>query len=200
MNKKPYSSAIKKTPFKYTIAKKIANLMLKGKDRAEVYEECFNNNYIEIESIERRREITNVIYERLLGLDTFLLDQFVNGDVETSKFILVYAIAKNDSLFFDFMFEVYREALIGLKNYISVDDFDNFFDSKKENDPIVASWGKFTLDALCKGYRNILADSGLCSRVKRNMQANKLMIHPAVEDHIKLIGDVDYLKALLGAE
>ena len=28
MNKKPYSSAIKKTPFKYTIAKKIAKLML----------------------------------------------------------------------------------------------------------------------------------------------------------------------------
>lgn len=41
MNKKPYSSAIKKTPFKYTIAKKIAKLILDGLDRNEVYEKCW---------------------------------------------------------------------------------------------------------------------------------------------------------------
>ena len=107
--------------------------MLKGLDRNEVYNECYNNNYIEIDSIERRREVTNVIYERLVKLDQFLLDYFVNGDVETSKFILVYAIAKTDSLFLDFLFEVYREALVGRKDYITVDDFDNFFEIKKEN-------------------------------------------------------------------
>ncbi len=61
MNKKPYSSAIKKTPFKYTISKKIAKLMLDGMDRNEVYKKCFDENYIEIDSVERRREITNVI-------------------------------------------------------------------------------------------------------------------------------------------
>ena len=32
-----------------------------------------------------------------------LLSQFYNGDVATSKFILAYAIAKTDTLFFDFM-------------------------------------------------------------------------------------------------
>lgn len=71
MNRKPYSSAIKKTPFKYPIAKKIAKLMLDGLDREEVYKECFENNYIEIESLDRRREITNVLYGRLITLDFF---------------------------------------------------------------------------------------------------------------------------------
>ena len=71
MNRKPYSSAIKKTPFKYPIAKKIAKLMLDGLDRNEVYEKCFSENYIEIESEQRRREITNVIYDRLCVLDSF---------------------------------------------------------------------------------------------------------------------------------
>lgn len=37
MNKKPYSSSLKKTPYKYLIAKKIGKLMLKKMDRAEVY-------------------------------------------------------------------------------------------------------------------------------------------------------------------
>lgn len=84
--------------------------MLDNMDRAEVYKECYNNNYIEIDSPERRREIINIIYERLLSLDSFLLRQFYEGDLVTSKFILVYAISKSDRLFFEFLFEVYREA------------------------------------------------------------------------------------------
>lgn len=201
MNRKPYSSAIKKTPFKYPIAKKIAKLMLDGLDHDEIYHKCFNENYIEVESLERRREITNVIYNRLCSLDQFLLDQLYNADVATSKFILVYAIAKTDSLFFDFLFEKYREALLSEnRNYLSIDDFDNFFESKKQSDLIVAKWGKFTLECLTKGYRNILVDSGLGRRERKNIIVNRVMIHPAVEEHIELIGDKDYLRATLGGD
>ncbi len=198
MNKKKYSSSIKKTPFKYTISKKIAGLMLNKLDRNEIYNTCFNCNYIEIDSLERRREITNVIYNRLLELDNYLLDYFYNGDVITSKFILVYAIAKSDSLFFDFLFEVYREALLGNKNYISIDDFETFFSSKKECDVVVSKWGNFTIDQLAKGYRNILVESGLGTRIKRNINVEKITIHPNIEEHIQLIGDKKFLQALLG--
>ena len=201
MNRKPYSSAIKKTPFKYPIAKKIAKLMLDGLDRDEIYHRCFDENFIEVESLERRREITNVLYNRLCALDEFLLNQFYNADVATSKFILVYAIAKTDSLFFDFLFEKYREALMSEnRKYLSMDDFDEFFASKKQTDLIVAKWGKFTLDCLTKGYRNILVDSGFGRREKKNIIVNRVMIHPAVEEHIELIGDKDYLKAMLGGD
>lgn len=200
MNKKPYSSAIKKTPFKYTISKKIAKLILAGFDRNEIYEKCYNENYVEIDSSQRRREVTNIVYERLLGLDQYLLNQFYNGDVITSKFILVYAIAKQDSLFFDFMFEVYRDALLSDKKYISIDDFDKFFEVKKESDIIVSEWGHFTLEQLAKGYRNILVESGLGHRVKRNVAVDKAMIHPEVQEHIKLIHDNEYIQAMLGED
>ena len=200
MNKKPYSSTIKKTPFKYPIGKKIASLMLDGLDRNEVYDKCFHNNYIEIDSEERRREITNVLYNRLCSLDHFLLSEFYNGDIATSKFILVYAIAKTDALFFDFLFEVYREALLAERNYITIEDYDIFFAAKKEIDPIVAKWGKFTLDCLAKGYRNILVDSGLGIRERKIIKVSQIMIHPAVEEHIALIGGKEYLHAILGGE
>ena len=198
MNRKPYSSAIKKTPFKYPIAKKIAKLMLDGLDREEFYIECFDNNYIEIESPDRRREITNVVYSRLVALDEFLLSQFNNGDVSTSKFILAYAIAKTDTLFYDFMMEVYRDALLGDKNYLSIDDFDQFFETKKQTDLIVSKWGDHTLRCLTKGYRNILVDSGLGVRERRNIVVERVMIHPAVEKHIAEIGDGEFLQVMLG--
>ena len=198
MNRKPYSSAIKKTPFKYPIAKKIAKLMLDGLDREDIYKECFENNYIEIESPDRRREITNVLYGRLIALDPFLLSQFYNGDVATSKFILAYAIAKTDTLFYDFLMEVYREALLSDKNYLSIDDFDQFFEIKKQTDLIVAKWGEHTLQCMTKGYRNILVDSGLGVRERRNIVVERMMIHPSVEEHIKEIGDNVYLQVMLG--
>ncbi len=200
MNKKPYSSAIKKTPFKYIIAKKIAKLILNGLDRNEVLEKCYIDNYIEIDSVQRRKEITNVIFERLIQLDDYLLHQFYYGDVITSKFILVYAIAKCDSLFFEFLFEVYRDALLNDRKYISIDDFEAFFESKKESDTIVSEWGHFTIDQLSKGYRNILVESGLGYRVKRNIAVEKAMIHPEVQEYIRLINDKEYLQALLGED
>jgi hypothetical protein len=201
MNKKPYSSAIKKTPFKYPIAKKIAKLMLEGKDRKEITQLCCEENYIEIDSPDRRREITNVLYSRLCALDDFLLSEFYNGDVATSKFILIYAIAKTDTLFFEFLFEKYREALLSSeRHYLSVGDFDDYFESKKQSDLIVAKWGQYTLECLTKGYRNILVDSGLGRRERKNILVEKMMVHPAVEEHIRLIGDGDFIKAVLGGE
>lgn len=201
MNRKPYSSAIKKTPFKYTIAKKIAKLMLDGLDHDELYQKCFDENYVEIESLERRREVTNVVYNRLCSLDDYLLNEFYNGDVATSKFILVYAIAKTDTLFFDFLFEKYRDALMNPeRQYLSIDDFDDFFESKKQIDLIVAKWGKFTLQCLTKGYRNILVESGLGRRERKTIIVNRVMIHPAVEEHIEQIGDKDFLRATLGGD
>lgn len=200
MNKKIYSAAIKKTPYKYSTTQKIAKLILDGLDRNEVYQKCFVENCIGFESEDRRREVTNLIYGRLINLDNFLLNQLIDGDVETSKFILVYAIAKYDSLFFDFMYEVYCEALLGHRDYISLDDFDNFFAFKKETDLIVSSWSEYTVAQLAKGYRNILVDSGLGMRDKRNIRVVRIMVHPAVLEHIQMIGDGEYLKALLGVE
>ncbi len=198
MNKKPYSSAIKKTPFKYVIARKVAKLILDGLDRDAIFEECCVRNAIEIESMERRREITSVVFERLCSLDNHLLSAFYAGDVATSKFLLVYAIARTDALFFDFLFEVYREALLGDRQYLSIDDFDNFFAAKKQTDLIVAKWGQFTLKCLTKGYRNILVESGLGVRQRKTIVVKRVMIHPEIEEYIGTIGQSEYLKAILG--
>lgn len=199
MNRKVFSSAIKKTAFKYLTSKKIALLMLQGMDRNEVYHKCFDENYIEVDSEQRRREITNVVYERLAELDKYLLGQFISGDVDTSKVILVYAIAKADSLFFDFLYEVYREALLTERDYITLEDYEVFFASKKQTDSIVSQWSDKTIEDLSCGYRNILADSGLGIRLKRSIVAKRVFIHPDVEEYIKQIGDMEYLKAILGA-
>lgn len=41
-----------------------------------------------------------------------MLEAFIYSDLETSKYILVYAIIKTDKLVRDFIFEVYKEKLL----------------------------------------------------------------------------------------
>ena len=84
------------------------------------------------------------------------------------------------------------------KNYLSIDDFDQFFETKKQTDLIVAKWGDFTLQCMTKGFRNILVDSGLGVRERRNIVVERMMIHPSVEEHIIEIGDKVFLQVMLG--
>ena len=85
-------------------------MLLDGFDRLEVFDKCYNKNEIEIISEDRRREVTNVVYERLSVLDSFLLKQFYDGDLVTSKYILTYILTRIFhissclSKFIDFMF------------------------------------------------------------------------------------------------
>lgn len=192
------TSTLKKNPFNYQKSKMMAKLILDGLDKHEIYDKYYNHNEIDIASLPRRREITNELYRRLINLDPFLLDAFVNQDIITSKFILVYAIAKVDHLFFDFLFMTYRDALLGEKKYISRDDFDTFFLSKKETDLAVASWSPTTIELLAKAYRKMLVDSTLGIRKVKNIYVNKLFIHPKIIKYIEYIGDYKYLQAILG--
>lgn len=64
-------------------------MILDGLDKHQIYEKCYHKNQIEINSLERGREITNELYRRLINLDLFLLRLFLTLDIITSKFILV---------------------------------------------------------------------------------------------------------------
>lgn len=200
MNKPEYSSAIKKTPYNYLISKKIGQLIESGLIYPEIYKKCFDENMVGIESEQRRREVTNIVYERLSALDQTLLSFFLHDSISTSKFLLVYAIAKTDKLFFEFLLSIYREAILGDKHYISISDFDDFFSGIKEKNIFVAKWTATTIRDLATGYRNILVESGLCNRTRKMMVPNSIIVNPSVFQHIKDIGDEVYLKAILGVK
>ena len=200
MNKQDYSSSIKKTPYNYLLSKKIGVLLDKGLLYPEIYKKCFDENYVGISSLQRRREVTNTIYGRLAVFDPFLLHSFVSDSISTSRFLLAYAIAKTDRLFSEFLLTVYRDATSGKKEKITLTDFDDFFLSVQEKNPIDAKWSPKTIDDLGTGYRNILVQSGLCSRVRKTLLPQKAILSPAITQHIEQIGDYVYLQALLGAK
>lgn len=200
MNKKVYSSAIKKTPFEYLPSKIIAKMVQSGLLYEEAFDRCVNQNELNIVSDERRKEVFNVCYDRLFNLDSVLLKEFLDGSISTSKFILVYAIASNDPLFLEFLLIQYRDTLLGNKNYISISDFDDFFNLMKEKNAVVAKWTDTTLKQLAGGYRNILVESGLGERIKKNIYSRNVIVSPNVINRIENIGDKAFLQAVLGVK
>ncbi|MCK9439650.1 DUF1819 family protein [Patescibacteria group bacterium] len=195
---KKSTSTIKKVPFNYLKSKMIAQMVIDGLDKTQIYEKCFVENKIQINSLDRRREITNELYRRISTLDLYLLKSFVSLDIITSKFILLYAIAKADNLFYEFLAETYREAILSDKKYISMDDFDKFFIAKKEKDLVVANWSLTTIELLGKGYRKMLVDSALGVRKLKNIYVTKMIIHPEINKYLEQIGDYKYVQAILG--
>ena len=200
MNKKVYSSAIKKTPFEYLPSKIIAKMIQNGLLYEEAFDRCVNQNELNVVSDERRKEIFNVCYDRLVNLDNTLLKEFINGSISTSKFILVYAIASKDPLVLEFLLIEYRDTLLGNKKYISISDFDDFFNLMKEKNAVVAKWTDTTLKQLSGGYRNILVESGLGERVKKNIYSRNVIVSPNVIKRIENIGDKAFLQAVLGVK
>ena len=200
MNKKVYSSAIKKTPFEYLPSKIIAKMIQNGLLYEEAFDRCVNQNELNVVSDERRKEIFNVCYDRLVNLDNTLLKEFINGSISTSKFILVYAIASKDPLFLEFLLIQYRDTLLGNKKYISISDFDDFFNLMKEKNAVVAKWTDTTLKQLSGGYRNILVESGLGERIKKNIYSRNVIVSPNVIKRIENIGDKAFLQAVLGVK
>ncbi len=200
MNKKVYSSAIKKTPFEYLPSKIIAKMIQNGLLYEEAFDRCVNQNELNVLSDERRKEIFNVCYDRLVNLDNTLLKEFIDGSISTSKFILVYAIASNDPLFLEFLLIQYRDTLLGNKKYISISDFDDFFNLMKEKNAVVAKWTDTTLKQLAGGYRNILVESGLGERIKKNIYSRNVIVSPNVIKRIENIGDKAFLQAVLGVK
>lgn len=200
MNKKVYSSAIKKTPFEYLPSKIIAKMIQNGLLYEEAFDRCVNQNELNVVSDERRKEIFNVCYDRLVNLDNTLLKEFIDGSISTSKFILVYAIASNDPLFLEFLLIQYRDTLLGNKKYISISDFDDFFNLMKEKNAVVAKWTDTTLKQLAGGYRNILVESGFGERIKKNIYSRNVIVSPNVIKRIENIGDKAFLQAVLGVK
>jgi len=197
-SKLEYRSTIKSRPFFFKETKKVAELINKGFKDFEIKEKVKKDNIFQVNTETRRSEIASIVLQRLRTIDDFLIEKIVNGDTETGKQIVIYSIMKTDRLFFEFMYEVFREKII-LRDFTLQDkDFNLFFDRKKEQSERVASWNDYTFYKLKQVYIRILFEAGLIKNQKKNRDIVKPIIEEEVVQHLKEIGDIRYLNALMG--
>lgn len=94
-----YKSTIKSRPYLYKETKKAASLINQGIEVNDIKNKSLEENIFQFESEARKREVASIISTRLKDLDKFIIDKISEGNVETSKILVLYAIIKTDRLF-----------------------------------------------------------------------------------------------------
>lgn len=195
-----YKSTIKSRPYLYKETKKAVSLINKGLDVDGIKGNSLEDNIFQLESEARKKEVASIITSRIKVLDSYILNKIENSNIETSKILVLYAIAKTDRLFFEFLNEVYKEKIVLKDFYIRDKDFSVFFQSKKEQSEKVASWSEYTFKKLKQVYIRILFESGLIGNQKGDREIVVPIIDSDVKEYLYEIGSKPYADAILGID
>ena len=156
-----YSAGLVSTSFWFIESKKIAELILEGYSKEEILSAALEDNIFQVESERRIRDITNTVYRRLNSFPEKVLEYFVRVDVNSAKVFVLISILKNDRLFFEFMYEVFREHIILGDLTLKNKDYEIFFDNKAYQSDNVSEWVDETRSRLKRSYNTMLSEAGV---------------------------------------
>ena len=193
---KKYSSGLISQSFWFIEIKKIIKLISEGKTDEEIKKICLEENLFGTSNEYRAKRMYGYIWKRVKCLDKNILELFLKSDISTQKIINLIAILKNDRLFFEFMFEVYREKIILGSTNMENSDISIFFRNKDIQSEEIAKWTDITKKKLTCIYTNFLMDANLLTGKDKEITPPVLDI--SLEQYLKLSGDEILIKAITG--
>ena len=197
-----YSAKLTAEPFLYNETKIIAEYILNGEDINKLKKRNIEENLIHYKKQKSIQRVNSPIFRRLAVLDEELLREFIYSDIDTSKFILLYAIMKTDKLVRDFIIEVYKDKLLMRKEYIEKIDIDNWYDDKCTISQTLRERSESTTNKLKQVIMKIMQDSGLVKKEREKNNYRFKVIRPLLKDkfinELESRGDIEYARAIGG--
>lgn len=126
------------------------------------------------------------------------LNLFLTSGLESRKLMNLTGILLQDSLLFDFTYEVIREKII-MGTELAETDFRQFFNEKQVQSDIVAKWTEPTIRRLTWYYRTILSEAGVITSGSGAWKVRKAIPDKKLEQFWKSSGLDPVYRALTGA-
>ena len=193
-----YSSGLIEESFWFVEFKQFIKLLSEGRTWEEIKSMCLENNLLGISKQYRITRIFAYLKNRIETLDKGMLDLFLESDLQTQKLINLIAIAKYNRLFFEFLYEVYREKVMLGALELMDSDINIFFKNKQDQIEEVAKWTEVTLKRLRSTYNNFLTDAGLLTVSNKQRQITPPILDVALEKYLEANGDMQIIKAITG--
>jgi len=187
-----------KLSFWFSEFRKVVDLLNSGKTLTEVKALNIEENIFSAPTQARATQIFNTVSSRVKALDPSFYKLFENSDLSTQKLIALIAIMQTDSLFFDFVYEVYREKLLMGSDELADSDIRIFFKDKQLQSEKVAKWTDYTLKRLGTCYKTMLMEAGLTDRSSGNGKILKPILDKPLEVRLKSNGMDLVIHALTG--
>lgn len=198
MIEETYSSGLISQSFWFVEMKKIVKLLADGKTEEEIRKLCLEENLFGAAKEYRAKRIYGYIWNRAKKLDSSLIDLFCSSDLATQKLINLVAIFRADRLFFEFVYEVYREkVMLGIPNIVDA-DINIFFNNKELQDENIAIWTDGTKKRLRSTYINFMVDANLLTVVGKDKTITPPILDIALERYLDACGDGAIAKAISG--
>jgi len=193
-----YSIGLTAEPFLYYETKIIARMIYEGENPDDLRQRNIKENLMQHKAVGSLSRVNSPVFRRLAVLDKNLLEEFVNSDIDTSKFILLYAIMKTDRLVNEFISEVYKDKLVLKKEYIEKHEFDTFYEEKMLYSEKLKNASESSRYKIRQVMFKILVDSGLLKKEKDKFKVIKPLLKQKFIDIVEANGDKEYILALKG--
>ncbi len=195
-----YSAGLMSQSFWFIEIKKIIKLISDGKSEDEIKKMCIEENLFGAAKEYRAKRMYGYIWNRTKRLDKTLMELFLNSDLATQKIINLLAIIRSDRLFFEFVFEVYREKNIIGTQVLEDTDANIFFKNKEIQNEDIAAWKDTTKRKLRQVYFNYLIDANLLTVVDKKRTITPPILDIALERYLEACGDSAIIKAITGVD
>lgn len=195
-----YSAGLVSQSFWFIEMKKLIKLIDEGKSEQEIKKLCIEENLFGAAKEYRAKRIYGYLWNRVKNLDQPLIELFINSDLSTQKLINLVAILDGDRLFFEFLFEVYREKSILGVPIIENSDMNIFFKNKEVQSDIVASWTDSTKKRLCSSYLNFMVDANLLTIIDKQKTITPPIMDIALQRYLEATGSGSIVKAITGVD
>lgn len=190
-----YSAGMVSRLFWLSETRKTAEYLTNGRDSNEIKELAVKENIFQVRAEDRALYIQSMTLKRLASLPDILIEQIAKGDIGTVKLLVLISIMKTDLLFFEFVHEVHRQAIILGENKISDRGITMFFDLKKAQSEVVARWSESTIQRLKQCYTKMLFEAGVLS----SATGERVIMIPPVDYKLRKLLEDNNLKTYLNA-
>lgn len=193
-----YSAGMVSTLFWFNETKETIGLINLGLSNEEILKKVTDENIYQLKSIDRRKRACRCILKRIAALPDKIISKFNIIDNSSAKILVLISIMKTDLLFFEFVYEVYRQKVILGEKFLEDKDLNLFFDYKYEQSEIVRKWSDSGIKKLKSCYVKILKEAGLLNENRGNREIIRPLINYKIEEILKANNLQVYLKAVKG--
>lgn len=198
MGKREYSAGIVSKGFWFLEFKKYLELLKIGNNENEIRKMQDEENIFSAPSKDYGKRIISEINKRIKVLPKEIKELFFESDTGTQKVINLLSIMGTDKLFFEYVYNSYRnELLLGTKEY-NPGIIMKFLKEKAEQNEEVAKFSETTLKRMQGTYGNYLKEAGLLEEKNKEILYGKVYLDYELEKLLRENNMEIYVKTLKG--
>jgi hypothetical protein len=198
MGKREYSAGIVSKGFWFLEFKKYLEFLKNGNNANDIRKMQDEKNIFSAPSKDYGKRIISEINKRIKILPEGIKELFFKSDTGTQKVINLLSIMGTDKLFFEYVYNSYRnELLLGTKKY-NPGIVMKFLKEKAEQNEEVAKFSEKTLKRMQGTYGNYLKEAGLLEEKNKEILYGKVYLDYELEKLLMENNMEVYIKTLKG--